>query len=773
VRNLLIGLLFSVSAFGASNVQQSIDQLGSTGTYVLSFNWEAASDGTVPVTASKLQGCCQGYSISVVETIPGNVAPTSGYSVQILDGAGVDVLGGGAASLSATAGQTFLASPAATPLQGAISLSISGQAVSGAKGRVMIFLQKPGTVNLAQLNRSQLATGYILDANYSSLASACVAATPFNATVVVTRTWSNLLTQTIACPLFFLAGGILKPAASQTVTLTGTLTASPSQQIFDISASTANVKPATSANPYSPSWYGADASGSADSNAAIQAAINDADDSGGVVQFTCGIFKFTGLTISTRITMRGGGNGEVSSSATPCTKLIKTADATGIDIASAAGLTILEGFQLTSTAVAGTADGIVVGGVDSTNGAGEVTFRNITVTNQRGNGINVRNGNSGFMEHVIANQNTLNGILISNQNTSVDNTNAWRLFGVSAIGNGRDGLSADTAANTSVSSGIFEGNGRYGFYCNRSSMNFGNIYLEGNVTNNAKTTSSCFGGTGNFLDVNGTFSQDNFGNWFYSQSNPLMPYLYGTTGRMGARAGFGTKLVTPTYGASITINNDLGNSFLITATNSTNFTVTAPSNQNLDQEIDIIIQNSSGGNLGIITWPINYTLGSPFTSPLNGYYRSIRFRLRQDTGRWVEISRSLSDVGASSARADYTHYSTDSLAPLTGQTTSGATAAFVYPNIAVQSIWRTSCMAYTTTAGAAGTVQLNLQPRNTGGTLAASGTLDLTSSLSIKNVSITEIIPAATAGRYVGVQYLVTGNVGGIFTVECVTERVQ
>jgi hypothetical protein len=206
VRNLLIGLLCSVSAFGAASVQQSIDQLGTSGTYVLSFSWEAASDGTVPVTASKLQGCCQGYAVSVVETIPGNVAPTSGYSVQILDGAGVDVLGGGAASLSATAGQTFISSPTATPLQGAISLSISGQAVSGAKGRVMVFLQKPGTINLAALNRGAVSNGFILDANYSSLSSACTAASALTQTLIVTRTWSNLLTRTYSCNLFFFGG---------------------------------------------------------------------------------------------------------------------------------------------------------------------------------------------------------------------------------------------------------------------------------------------------------------------------------------------------------------------------------------------------------------------------------------------------------------------------------------------------------------------------------------------------------------------------------------
>lgn len=136
----------------AGTVQQSIDQLGTTNNWVLAFRWTGdSSTGTVPTTSGKLQGCCQGYQITQVETVPGTVAPTSGYNVTIVDTAGVDVLNGGAAGLSATLPQSFTVSSSAPPVQGQFSLTITGQSVASATGVVYVFLSKPGTVQLARL----------------------------------------------------------------------------------------------------------------------------------------------------------------------------------------------------------------------------------------------------------------------------------------------------------------------------------------------------------------------------------------------------------------------------------------------------------------------------------------------------------------------------------------------------------------------------------------------------------------------------------------------
>lgn len=152
IRFIVAAWLSLCCLHAAGTVQQSIDQLGTTNNWVLAFRWTGdASTGTVPTTSGKLQGCCQGYQITQVETVPGTVAPTSGYNVTIVDTAGVDVLNGGAAGLSATLPQSFTVSSSAPPVQGQFSLTITGQSVASATGVVYVFLSKPGTVQLARL----------------------------------------------------------------------------------------------------------------------------------------------------------------------------------------------------------------------------------------------------------------------------------------------------------------------------------------------------------------------------------------------------------------------------------------------------------------------------------------------------------------------------------------------------------------------------------------------------------------------------------------------
>jgi hypothetical protein len=150
----VIPLLLAWSGHAAGSVQQSVYQLAQTNNWVVAFIWTGdASSGSVPNTAAQLSGCCQGYLITQVETVPGSTAPTNGYSVAINDAAGVDALAGAAASLSSTTAQSFAASTSAPPVQGSFTLVITGQSVASAKGTVYVFLSKPGTVNLATLNR--------------------------------------------------------------------------------------------------------------------------------------------------------------------------------------------------------------------------------------------------------------------------------------------------------------------------------------------------------------------------------------------------------------------------------------------------------------------------------------------------------------------------------------------------------------------------------------------------------------------------------------------
>lgn len=105
-------------------------------------------------------------------------------------------------------------------------------------------------------------------------------------------------------------------------------------------------------------------------------------------------------------------------------------------------------------------------------------------------------------------------------------------------------------------------------------------------------------------------------------------------------------MISPTYGATVTIDPALGRSYLITATNGSAFTINVTlaafaSVVPLGQEMTITIKNTSGGALGAIT---NGTLikASAWTAPANGFSRSKI--LRYDGTNFVEIASTGADV---------------------------------------------------------------------------------------------------------------------------------
>ena len=152
--------LLAVSAFAAGTVTQSgAQQMGTTGNWYNTFYWTGdATNGTVPTTGAQLSGCCAGYFLTQVAFVPGTPSPTSGYSVQLQDSTGVDLLAGQGTSLSATAASSVSA-PASAPPISSFSLVIAGQSVASAKGTVIVYMQKPGTVNVAKLMNPTSAGG--------------------------------------------------------------------------------------------------------------------------------------------------------------------------------------------------------------------------------------------------------------------------------------------------------------------------------------------------------------------------------------------------------------------------------------------------------------------------------------------------------------------------------------------------------------------------------------------------------------------------------------
>ncbi|HXA67389.1 MAG TPA: hypothetical protein VNV82_19685 [Bryobacteraceae bacterium] len=148
MKKILVLAIATVSGLHAQGVvRQTVSQLGTTTSYVVAFNWTGDPTlGTVAITPAALANNLSGYFVTQVETAPLSPAPTSGYAVQILDSAGVDILAGSATSLSATSAQSFASACVAPPINGNISLSISGQSVAGARGVVYVFIQ-PSCVN--------------------------------------------------------------------------------------------------------------------------------------------------------------------------------------------------------------------------------------------------------------------------------------------------------------------------------------------------------------------------------------------------------------------------------------------------------------------------------------------------------------------------------------------------------------------------------------------------------------------------------------------------
>lgn len=103
-----------------------------------------------------------------------------------------------------------------------------------------------------------------------------------------------------------------------------------------------------------------------------------------------------------------------------------------------------------------------------------------------------------------------------------------------------------------------------------------------------------------------------------------------------------SKQQTLTYGATIATDVSRGAStYVITATNGTAFTISAPSNGLPGQRIKYLIRNASGGALGAVTWNAVFKMAA-WTSPANGNSRSIFFEY--DGTNWVEDVRSTADV---------------------------------------------------------------------------------------------------------------------------------
>ena len=96
---------------------------------------------------------------------------------------------------------------------------------------------------------------------------------------------------------------------------------------------------------------------------------------------------------------------------------------------------------------------------------------------------------------------------------------------------------------------------------------------------------------------------------------------------------------SPTYSASITIDSSAGQWHIVTVTNSTAFTVNAPTNPpgvNGTAEMTIEIFNNTGGAIGTITWNAAFKFPVAWVNPAAGKKRAATFKWSGTA--WVCIS---------------------------------------------------------------------------------------------------------------------------------------
>lgn len=145
----------------AGSVKQTWNALGPGADIVaVEMDWTGdASTGSVPVTLAQVgQAAIQGFAFVTAKIVSQSPAPTSGYSVQILEESGIDVLQGAGLSISASALSIGIASNI-SPLYGSFSLVVTGNAVSGAKGRVVIFFRRISLTQMVTLATQTSSSG--------------------------------------------------------------------------------------------------------------------------------------------------------------------------------------------------------------------------------------------------------------------------------------------------------------------------------------------------------------------------------------------------------------------------------------------------------------------------------------------------------------------------------------------------------------------------------------------------------------------------------------
>ena len=219
--------------------------------------------------------------------------------------------------------------------------------------------------------------------------------------------------------------------------------------------------------------FGADPTNTADSTAAINAAIASLGSNGGTVFFPTGRYRTTSkITVSTPVRVVGTGRG--SNGGVHKCEIVKTGSYTALEFVPGAAWGGIQDIAIGSSNAAFTGDGLYIS-------SGRIDVDRISITNHGGFGINVYDANvSNFSNVYIFNCDT--GLYING--ASPPDTNGITFVNFDILNSRQDGIYvANAIANTFVGMTI-QGSARYGILINSDRHIFYGTYSENNGSAN-------------------------------------------------------------------------------------------------------------------------------------------------------------------------------------------------------------------------------------------------------------------------------------------------